>query len=111
VAVLLAFSGAMAIFYAGFLPMPPLSDAPVPLAWQVLGVIEMVAAIGVFRQQAWGRALGVAIVAVSLGLAVLRPASQASGAGAPEILATLALDVAPGVFVLWVLLRRWPSPA
>lgn len=48
VAAYLALTGAMAIIYAGFVPIPPFSDVPAPLVGQVLGAIALVAAIGVF---------------------------------------------------------------
>jgi hypothetical protein len=42
---LLAWGGAAAIFYAGFLPLPPFSDVPIPLVWQVLGIVGLAAAV------------------------------------------------------------------
>lgn len=117
VAGLLALGGGTAILYAGFLPIPPFSDVPVPLAWQVFGVIGLAAAVGVFRQQAWGRVLGVVVVAMrvavamSLPLAVLILAPRAPRSGPLELFVSLALSVVPDVFVLWVLLRRWRARA
>ena len=109
-AAYLGLSGAISILYAGFVPIPPFSDVPVPLVGQVLGAIALVAAIGVFRQAAWGRMLGVVIVALGLGLSVLRVGSVAAETGPLYALVTVAIDVALGVFVLWALLRRWPAP-
>ncbi len=109
VAAYVALSGAISIVYAGFVPIPPFSDVPVPLVGQVLGTIALVAAIGVFRQQAWGRTLGVLIVAAGLGLAVLRVASVASATSPLYAVLTIAVDIGLSVFVLWVLVRRWPS--
>ena len=92
-AAYLALSGAISILYAGFVPIPPFSDVPVPLVGQVLGAIALVAAFGVFRQAAWGRVLGVLIVALGLGLAVLRVASVAAETGPLYALGTVAIDV------------------
>jgi hypothetical protein len=110
-ATLLAFGGGLAILYAGFLSIPPFSDVPVPLAMQALGVVGLAAAVGVFLRQAWGRALGVAVVVIDLALAVLRVAAQASGPNALNVFADLAMSVVLPVIVSWVLLRRWPKQA
>jgi uncharacterized membrane protein (DUF2068 family) len=107
---LLALGGVLTILYAGMLPFPPFSDGPVPLWWQVFGVIELAAAVGVFGQQGWGRALGVVVAAMSLPLAVLLQALPAPGSS-PANVAGLVLDVSLNVIVLWVLLRRWPARA
>jgi hypothetical protein len=111
VAAYLALTGAMAIIYAGFVPIPPFSDVPAPLVGQVLGAIALVAAIGVFRQQAWGRTAGVLVVAVGLGLAGLRVASVASETSPIFAVLALAVDMVLSLFSLWVLVQRWPSRA
>lgn len=108
---LLALGGGLAILYAGFLPIPPFSDVPVPPAMQAFGVVGLAAAIGVFRRQAWGRALGVAVVVADLALAGFRVAAQAPGSSQLNVVVSLALSVVPDVIVLWVLLRRWPARA
>lgn len=110
-AALLALTGATKIVYSGFLPLPPFSDAPVPLAWQAIGVVELVAAFGVFRVQAWGRVLGVVMVAVGLALAVALAAAQLARSSPAAELASLAVSGAYAGVVLWVLLRRWPPRA
>jgi hypothetical protein len=105
---LLAWTGVVAIFYAPFLPLPPLGEGPVPLAWQVLGVAELAAAAGVFLGQAWGRTLGVGVVVVSLGFGLLSAAAEAPRRVPMEFIASVALDVVLAGVILWVLLRRWP---
>jgi hypothetical protein len=107
---ILAYDGAVAIFYAGFLPFTPFSDVPVPLAMSALGVASLAAAAGVFRGQAWGRALGVGLTIAGLAQGVLRFADQAPRSGSlPEALAYLVVNVAIGGCLLWLLLRRWPK--
>lgn len=108
---LLALSGVVAILYAGFLPIPPFSDVPVPLAMQALGVVGLAAAVGVFLRQAWGRALAVAVVAIDVALAVFRASAQPSGSSPLNVFVDLAIGVVLEVIVLWVLLRRWPKQA
>lgn len=105
VAGILALGGGAAILYAGLLPIPPFSSVPVPLAWQVLGVTGLVAAVGVFRGQAWGRALGVSVVAIDLALLVLRAVASSPLDISLNTIFSGVLDV----FVLWVLLRRWSA--
>jgi hypothetical protein len=105
----LALVGGMTILYAGFLPIPPFSDQPIPVVLQLLGVAGLAAAVGVFLGQGWGRALGVAVVVVSLALTFLRAAAEASGSSAAGILVGLVISVAPAAIVLWILLRRWPA--
>jgi len=108
---LLAWGGATAIFYAGFLPLPPFSDVPIPLAWQVFGIVGLAADVGVFLGQAWSQALGVGVAAIDLALLLFRVAAQASRSGPFEVLASLAVGVVLDGVVLWVLLRHWPAPA
>ena len=108
---LLALGGAAAILYAGFLPIPPFSDVPVPRAWQAFGVVGLAAALGVFLRQAWGRALGVVVVVVDIALAIFRVAAQAAGSSPLNAFIGLALAVGLDMIVLWVLLRRWPARA
>ena len=105
---LLAWTGVVAILYAPFLPLPPLGEGPVPLAWQVLGIAELAAAVGVFLGRAWGRALGVGVVLVSLGVGLLSAAAEAPRRVPLEFLASVTLDVVLAGVILWVLLRRWP---
>ncbi len=109
-AVLLALGGAQAILYAGFIPVPPLSDVPLPLLMQALGIAGVITAVGVYLHQPWGRWLGVAVTVTSLALALGRATSSTSALGTPLGFAGYAIDVAFGGLVLWVLLRRWGPP-
>jgi len=100
---LLTLDGGLAILYAGMRPFPPFSDVPVFLPWQVFGIVELAAAVGIFLGRTWGRALGVGVIAVDLALFVFRlQASNPAG-----MAATVLLGVLPSLFVLWVLIRRW----
>lgn len=110
-AVLLAVGGALAIFYSGFLPVPPFSDVPVPLVWQLIGVAELLTALGVYLGRAWGRALGVGITAIDLAVIVMRLIAGATSSAPIDSLVTLALSGLLDLFILWVLLRHWqPAP-
>ena len=102
---LLAIGGATTIVYAGFLPIPPFSDVPVPLVWQVLGVLELAAAVVVYRGRTWGRMLGLSVVSLGLVLAIVRAAAQGSGSDALGVLMSLAVSVAYSGLVLWLLFR------
>lgn len=106
---LLALGGASSIVYGGFLPMPPISDDPMPLAWQVFGVIQLAAAVGVFRLQAWGRALGVFVATLGLVEAVFLAVAQIPASSVLGSIVTLAVSGVSGGFILWVLFRRWPA--
>ena len=55
-----------------------------------------------------GRALGVGVVLVSLGVGLLSAAAEAPRRVPLEFLASVTLDVVLAGVVLWVLLRRWP---
>lgn len=102
---ILGLGGLAAILYAGLLPIPPFSTVPVPLAWQLLGVLGLAAAVGVFRGQAWGRVLGIGVVAMDLTLMALRAPSSSL----PDALVSVAFSGLLDVVVLWVLLRRWQA--
>jgi hypothetical protein len=108
---LLAIGGGLSILYAGFLPIPPFSDVPIPLVWQVIGLAGLAAALGVFLGRAWGRALGVGVTAIDLGLLLFRVIARGSGSSPLDAFVDVALTGGLDVFVLWVLLRRWqPRP-
>lgn len=91
--------------------MPPISHLPTPLAWQAFGALGLVAAVGVFRQQAWGRALGVIVVAVNVVLGVFMAVARMPESTPPEMFLGLGFSMAYGGLVLWSLLRRWPKRA
>lgn len=105
VAGILALGGGAAMLYAGFLPIPPFSTVPVPLAWQLLGVAGLAAGFGVFRGQASGRALGIGVATIDLTLVAFRAAAS----GLPNTLGNVAFSGVLDVVVLWVLVRRWPA--
>jgi hypothetical protein len=102
---LLALGSGLEILYAGFVPIPPFSHVPVPLASGLFGIVGLAAAIGIFGGRAWGRALGVGVVAIDLALlGFLMPIGNA-----PGMIASVAFRGVPDGFILWVLLRRWPA--
>jgi hypothetical protein len=111
VAIVLGLSGVSAILYAGMLPLPPFSSKPVPLAGEVLGVMTLIAAVGIFRLQPWGRVLGIIVVAIGMALAVLRVVARAADADPMATVVSLVLGLAVDSIVLWVLLRYWPPKA
>jgi hypothetical protein len=100
---LLAWNGAVAIFYAGLVPLPPVSTTPVPLVGQVLGVATLIAAAGVARRMAWARMLGVGLTLIGLAGEVARVADPATRYPPGFVVGTVI-----GVLLLWLLLRRWP---
>ena len=106
-AVILALGGGAAILYAGLLPIPPFSDVPAPLAWQLLGVMGLVAAVGVFQGRPWGRALGIGVTGLDLTLIVFRVAT----ASPPDTVMSLVFSGGLDAVVLWVLVRRWRARA
>jgi hypothetical protein len=108
-AALLAISGVLTFLYAGFVPIPPISDVPVPLAFQLIGVIELAAALGVFLGQTWGRAIGLGIIAIDLTLLVFWLISEISGSNLLGAVLNATVKGVVDVFVLWVLLRRWDT--
>ena len=108
-AALLAISGVLTILYAGFVPIPPFSDVPVPLAFQLIGVIELAAALGVFLGQTWGRALGLGIIAIDLTLLVFWLVTEISGSNLLGAVLNASVRGVVDVFVLWVLLLRWDT--
>ncbi len=99
------------ILYAGFVPIPPFSDVPVPPALQVFGLAELAAAVGVFVGQTWGRALGVGVVALDLALSAFRVTADVPAQGPLNALVGAAFSGLPDLIVLWVLLLRWPRRA
>jgi len=114
-AAILALGGGLTILYSGFMPFPPLSDAPVPLLWSVFGILELVAAGGVLLGRPWGRAIGLGVIAVDLVLLVFRLMTQVPVLDPLDLLANVTVSIVatavPDLIVLWVLLRRWPKEA
>jgi hypothetical protein len=107
VAAFLALSGLSSILYAGFLPLPPLSDVPVPIVFQVFGAAGLVAALGVYLGRSWGRWLAVVVVALGLvqaaSLASAMVARSESLVPAVTLLASAFVDIV----LLWWLGWRW----
>jgi peptidoglycan biosynthesis protein MviN/MurJ (putative lipid II flippase) len=75
------------------------------------GVVGLAAALGVFLRHAWGRALGVFVIAIDVVLAVSRAAAQAPRSSPLGVFVNLAVGSVLDAVVLWVLLRRWPARA
>ena len=120
-ATILLYSGAEAIVYGPFLPVPgwmsaclsvPVLGAP-PVALVALGMLFIAAGGGVFGVRTWGRVLGVVTTLVGLGYAAWRSLQGAPpDATLPDLVAALVagawLGTALSLVVLFVLLRRWP---
>jgi hypothetical protein len=105
VALWLGFSGAITALYAGFVPLlPPVVDRPEPAISTALGVLGILAAVGVWQIRDWGRWLGLGLTFVmivrDLALAI---APDGSGTELAVVMGIM-LDV----LVLGVLLVRWP---
>lgn len=111
VAAALAISGLSAIVYAGFLPLSPFSDVPVPIAWQVFGAAEVIAAVGVYLGRAWGRWLGVVVIVITILLATFRALFAIAGPDPALELGSYVVGIIIDVLILWWLLRRWPIVA
>lgn len=112
---LVAFSSAATILYAGIIPIPPFSDQPVPPAMNAFGIAGLTAAVGIYLRQAWGRVLGVGttLIGSAIGiLATVRTVSTGTMDPIPLLVMvalSVALSIGPAGFVLWVLVRRWPT--
>jgi len=100
--LLLILAAAFTLLYGGFVPLfPGIVNRPEPVGAAALAAIALVAAIGVYREQPWGRWLGVAIGVVLLARDIGFVAS-----GRTLELLTVGLDV----LLLYLLLSRVPSP-
>lgn len=116
VAIWLGLIGVFAILYAGFMPLPPVSEQAIPPVWWAFGAVSIAAAVGVLRRAAWGRRLAMVLVAAYALWAVWVEVSWARDGDLSAwftewrwlnpvgyvLVATLAL---------WWLNTRWPSPA
>jgi len=109
IAALIALSGLLSIFYAGFLPVPLISDVPIPIFWQALGVVTLVVAIGVYLGRAWGRALAIVLIAAGLVLNALIAAPALSRPDPALPLISFAVGVGIDLIILWWLVRRWSA--
>ena len=121
-ALLVGWSGVATIFYS------PLMRVPAALAGSIypsflggfgfgytmasLGILEVVAAIGVRRGLTWGRIASISVTAVALvydaWLALQSAAPGASPSGpVVELVGAVALPVAVAAFIVFAVTRRW----
>jgi hypothetical protein len=111
--VWLGVSGVSAFLYATYLPLPPVSDEPLPVVWWVSGVLMLVTAVGVLRRAGWARWLAAAIVTVQVAWAAWVEATWmldqdlAAWWGGGQWLDPLIRIVLP-LLALWWLVMRWP---
>jgi hypothetical protein len=117
VVVWLVLTGASTLLYADLVPLPPLSERPVPIIWWVVGAVTLATAVGVLRGAAWGRLLGIVAAVFSVLFAVwpeaywlwVREADLAAWLRDWRWLSP-AITVALAGLAPWWLVRRWPRP-
>jgi hypothetical protein len=115
-ALLLGVTGVVWLAYSGVAPlMPPILTGVYPPVAMAVGVIFLVASVGVFGLRSWGRWLGIVLgIALLAQTAVTGPyaVSLAAGPGARDVtvvvLADVVLPVAVAVLILVGLVFRWP---
>ncbi len=113
VTVLLVISGVSDILYAGYSPLPPLSDMPLPLFWWVLGVTSFVAAFDVLRRTHWGRVLAIAVVTFWLVYPIWSELYWMRGSDLVRwveeaLWLSLVISVGTSSLTLWWLVKLWP---
>ena len=108
VSAAIAFSGLWAIVYTAHLSLVPFADVAVPIAWQALGAIEVIAGVGVYRGRTWGRWLSVVVIIVTMLLSGARAALAIGPEPTADLAASLA-SIVIDVILLWWLLRHWTS--
>ena len=98
--LLLGLAALSTLLYGFVVPLfPPIVTQPVPLGAAALAAVGAAAAFGVWRREAWGRALAIGFAAVLLVRDVLFVVY-----GRPLELISIVLDV----LLLFVLIRgRW----
>lgn len=118
VAAVLVLNGISLSLYLGSLGAAPAwAPDPLPAIGAVTGVAAFAAAVGVFRQQAWGRWLGIALVVgwLARDAALLEGWISTGYVGlersSPNVLLDIVLPIAVNLIVLWLLVRRWPAPS
>jgi hypothetical protein len=101
--ILLLMSAIFTLLYGPVVPLlPGVVDRPEPLGAVALAAVGLLAAYGIWRREAWGRVLGVAITAILLLRDVLYVATGRS----LEVVSVL-LDLV----LLYVLIRgAWRLP-
>jgi hypothetical protein len=116
VAILVGLDGLLGILYAGFIPLlPPVANQPEPVASTAMGLVGLIAAVGLWRWQAWGRWLGIAItlwsVARSIGaIAILGGFASTGGAvPVPDPLLDVIIPLTIDAIILVVLATRGPA--
>jgi hypothetical protein len=112
-AVVLVLQGIGLLLYGPILPDPlgrPSLAIPVlgrlPITFLVLGVLSMVAGVGVWRGQPWGRYLGIGLMLA--GLAIVVYFADSSSADIGGVIVASAFEVAVSAVVLYALVARWP---
>ena len=114
-AVVLASSGILSAWYGGLTPFPPFTSRPVPVLWDIVGALLLLAAVGIWRLRDWARWLGVGLQAVTLAYPLLLLAygmahGRVGTSGLFLGLVDAPITTASAAAVLWALLRRWPPP-
>ena len=104
--------GASLMIGANYAPNLPLIDRSAPAVFVVLGLLGVVAAVGIIRRESWGRLLGVlfAILVVVLALGPIAGSLIRDGALDASDVVMWGVYVAVIGFILFELLRRWPFP-
>lgn len=115
-ALLIGLEGLLGLLYGGIVPLlPPVVNVPEPMVASLLGLVGLVAAVGLWRWQTWGRWLGIAItlwsVARSIGaIAILAGAAPAGTAvPVPDPLLDVIVPLTIDGIILVVLVTRWPG--
>ncbi len=113
-AAVLAGSGFLDAWYAGLTPFPPFTSRPVPVLWELVGGLTLVAAVGIWRLREWARWLGVALQALTVAYPVFLIAyGMARGhmgmSGLFLGLVDAPITTAIAAAILWALVWRWPT--
>ncbi len=113
-AAVLASSGLLSAWYAGLTPLPPFTSRPVPMLWDIVGVLLLIAAVGIWRLREWARWLGVALEALTLAYPLFLVAyGMAHGhmgmSGLFLGLADASITAVIAAAILCALVWRWPT--
>lgn len=108
-ALYVALNGVLGLLYAPYVPFfPPFVTTPNVVLSSVLGVIGLLAGLGIWRTQPWGRWLGVVSGAYWLAYGVVGILADLDGLTGGTVFTVIALGLE--LAVLWILVRRWPRP-